>query len=574
MALDVAQNLIGDAQYGEALRQMDQLKPRSKFTPPPGDWDPRAAEKELGITYETAVREPLGVYCFQEYLKEKSPASVVLLEFVQDVIEYRKIKNLHRRDEDKIWDKYADVLHEYGEDFQSSREAWKDEDKEDRSAAFDALEATISKRLAKKDFAAFAQCGAAQMPPGVGAAFLKAGPQATFAGPVPHFLVYLQLKWYNAQRAREILTIKKFAMFRELGRGAFGAVSGAALHTTGAMVALKMSNRKLVKGKNAKRLIKGEKDVLALLGDTPSKFCVYLIYSFSDEGFFYFALPLKTGGDLNFHLNKSETHTFTVARARFYAAEIMLGVAHMHSLGIIYRDLKPENILLDEEGHAAISDMGLAVVTNGRRWRGRAGTPGYWAPEMLAKEKYSYAADWWGYGCTVFEFFVGKCPFSTSLTKMEDRDEGVLHFDLEANFPRRIKNADGKMAFPEDAKELLLKLLRRDPERRYGAQGVGKIKHHAFFESINWRKMNEHAVEPPWKPNKHAINAESQEDLKYKNSEAKYAAEKILPEDNIDEFDYVSKEIHQQHVVKVLKEYRKGKLPSLENQGGGCCTIS
>ena len=87
--------------------------------------------------------------------------------------------------------------------------------------------------------------------------------------------------------------------------------------------------------------------------------------------------------------------------------------------------------------------------------------------------------------------------------------------------------------------------------------------------------MERRGVEPPWKPNKHAINAESQEDLKYKNSEAKFSGEKILPEDGIDDFDYVSTEIHQTHMVDVLKEYRKGKLPSLEKAGGGgCCTIS
>ena len=130
------------------------------------------------------------------------------------------------------------------------------------------------------------------------------------------------------------------------------------------------------------------------------------------------------------------------------------------------------------------------------------------------------------------------------------------------------------MAFTEEAKELLLKLLRRDPEARYGADGVGKIKHHAFFKGVDWRKLNNHEVEPPWKPNKHAINAESQEDLKYKNSEAKYAAEKVLPEDDIDDFEYISKEIHEEHQVRVLKEYRAGKLPSLEKKDGGCCTIS
>lgn len=44
----------------------------------------------------------------------------------------------------------------------------------------------------------------------------------------------------------------------------------------------------------------------------------------------------------------------------FYAAEVILGLEHMHNRFVVYRDLKPANILLDENGHARVSDLGLA----------------------------------------------------------------------------------------------------------------------------------------------------------------------------------------------------------------------
>ena len=75
-------------------------------------------------------------------------------------------------------------------------------------------------------------------------------------------------------------------------------------------------------------------------------------------------LPLAQCGDLQYHLKFTSKakggNKFEPARALFYAAEILAGLAHMHELLIIYRDVKPENILLDSTGHCLISDLGLA----------------------------------------------------------------------------------------------------------------------------------------------------------------------------------------------------------------------
>lgn len=84
------------------------------------------------------------------------------------------------------------------------------------------------------------------------------------------------------------------------------------------------------------------------------------------------------GGDLKFHIyNMGGEPGFDLTRSRFYAAEVVCGLEHLHQQGIVYRDCKPENILLDDHGHVRISDLGLAVeIPDGEMVRGRVGTVG------------------------------------------------------------------------------------------------------------------------------------------------------------------------------------------------------
>jgi len=118
-------------------------------------------------------------------------------------------------------------------------------------------------------------------------------------------------------------------------------------------------------------------------------------------------LDYVNGGELFFHLQKEKR--FSEPRARFYAAEIISALEYLHSLDIIYRDLKPENILLDAEGHVALTDFGLAKegIEIGETTSTFCGTPEYLAPEVLRKQKYGMAVDWWCVGAVLYEMLVG-----------------------------------------------------------------------------------------------------------------------------------------------------------------------
>jgi serine/threonine protein kinase len=67
-------------------------------------------------------------------------------------------------------------------------------------------------------------------------------------------------------------------------------------------------------------------------------------------------MEYMSGGDLKVQLD--EVEVFSEERAKFYAAEITLGVQFLHQHGILHRDLKLENVLVGSDGHCKIADFG------------------------------------------------------------------------------------------------------------------------------------------------------------------------------------------------------------------------
>ena len=90
----------------------------------------------------------------------------------------------------------------------------------------------------------------------------------------------------------------------------------------------------------------------------------FLLLTFSDKG--YITLNLNLAGDLQQALNRAPNECLSEVRVKFYAAEIVLALIHLHHMGLMYRDLKPTNVLLNDDGHIKLVDLGGVVDAEGK----------------------------------------------------------------------------------------------------------------------------------------------------------------------------------------------------------------
>ncbi|KAG8991346.1 AGC protein kinase Gad8 [Tulasnella sp. JGI-2019a] len=156
----------------------------------------------------------------------------------------------------------------------------------------------------------------------------------------------------------------------------------------------------------------------------------------------------------------------------------------------IFSDLKPENILLDYTGHIALCDFGLCKLnmSENEKTNTFCGTPEYLAPEILLGSGYTKTVDWWTLGVLLYEMMTGLPPYYDENTN--DMYRKILNDTLRF----------GEEIGP-DARDLLTKLLTRDPAQRLGVDGADEIKRHPFFSKhIDFDMLAAKKIQPPFKP--------------------------------------------------------------------------
>uniref|UniRef100_A0A0N4ZPR0 non-specific serine/threonine protein kinase n=1 Tax=Parastrongyloides trichosuri TaxID=131310 RepID=A0A0N4ZPR0_PARTI len=292
----------------------------------------------------------------------------------------------------------------------------------------------------------------------------------------------------DVRKQGEKATSSHFELLKVLGQGSFGKVFLVRKikgKNTGKLYAMKVLKKATLKVRDRVRT-KMERDILAQINHP---FIVKLHYAFQTEGKLYLILDFLRGGDLFTRLSKE--FMFTEEDVKFYLAELILALEHLHSLGIVYRDLKPENVLLDSDGHINVTDFGLCKesIYDDSKAYSFCGTVEYMSPEIVNRRGHTTVADWWSLGVLMFEMLTGHLPFQG-----ENRRETMTQI-------LKAKLTMPPLISPE-AQNLLRCLFKRNPVNRLGAgpDGVKNIKSHIFFATIDWEKLLRKEIDPPFKP--------------------------------------------------------------------------
>lgn len=280
------------------------------------------------------------------------------------------------------------------------------------------------------------------------------------------------------------LSIDHFTTLSVIGKGAYAKVLLVKKRDTGRLHAMKILKKESIERKHQQKHVKVERDVLINI-DHP--FVIKFFYSFQNERKLFFVLEYCPGGELFNLLQKRKR--FNDDQARFYAAQMVLALEHLHSKDIIYRDLKPENVLIDKEGYIRITDFGLSRmgINDQTVAKSICGTPEYLAPEIIMKIGYGKVVDWWTLGSILYEMLVGIPPFYT-----QSREELF----------ERIKFANPKYPsfLKPKARKMIESLLKKDPSKRLGSKGADEIKNDPWFEGVNWEALHNKKYDAPFVP--------------------------------------------------------------------------
>jgi len=283
--------------------------------------------------------------------------------------------------------------------------------------------------------------------------FLKSGPLRPLSSEInsQHDALVIEA----AQKGKQ-WSLADFEIGKPLGRGKFGAVYLAREKKTKYIVALKVLQKNQLLKAGVEHQLRREieiqshlrhKNILRMYGYFYDNKRIYLILEYAPRGELYKELTARG----RFSERVSSQYIYELSHALHYC----------HAKHVIHRDIKPENLLIGHKGELKIADFGWSVHAPTSRRNTLCGTLDYLPPEMVEGREHDEQVDVWSLGVLMYEFLVGNPPFEAEGHNATYRR--ISRVDLR--FPKGLS---------EDAKDLIYKLLQKDPRKRMALDQIPK----------------------------------------------------------------------------------------------------
>jgi len=244
---------------------------------------------------------------------------------------------------------------------------------------------------------------------------------------------------------------EEYIIGKTIGKGAFSVVKQCIHKKSGNTYAVKIIEKKNINDK----LLMNEIDILKKTESHPN--IVKLIEVFTQDDNVFIVMELVHGGELYEEL--ISYGPWDESRVYQLFIQVADAVAHLHSKNIVHRDLKLQNILITPDSKIKLTDFGLSKIRNHHfeLMQTRCGTPTYVAPEVIGGEDYDIRVDNWSLGVILYVLLHCQYPFMGS--GIGEIFEQIQNGEPE--FPAITKNP-----LSQEAKDLILNLLQREPSKR------------------------------------------------------------------------------------------------------------
>jgi len=249
----------------------------------------------------------------------------------------------------------------------------------------------------------------------------------------------------------------RYEILERIGTGGMAVVYKAKCHRLNRLVALKVLKSDLAQDEDFRRRFNAESQAVAQLSH-PNIVSVYDVSRGGDTE--YIVMELIDGITLKQYMEKRGQLNWR--ESLHFVTQIMRGLSHAHSRGIVHRDIKPQNVMVLRDGSVKVADFGIACLENSTQTltQEALGSVHYISPEQARGERTDARSDIYSSGVVMYEMLTGRLPFEGDSAV----SVAIQHLSSVPLAPREL-NPD----IPPQLELICMKAMTPDLDRRYAS---------------------------------------------------------------------------------------------------------